>query len=369
MTNNSPFPIISVEGDAHERGYQYGSQGKMLIEESLSVYHKVFEHFSTLDWHGCLQKGKNFIPFIEEYDPEIMEEIIAIAEGSGRTIEEIVALNARTELVFEQWFIAQGAKVKGLEGCTTLAATPEATLSKHMFMAQNWDLYPATQNINVILKIKQKGKPNIVQVVEAGIVAKMGFNSAGIGLCTSGSHSDKWGFGVPFQVILREILNARSMRDAISAILRAERASSAFYLIGCRDGEVINIEAAPNDYNYIFPDNGTIAHSNHFLIGNPNIKDFRPSCDPSTLFRQYRAKKILNKERGNITVDSIKETLTDHFDKPYSVCKHVDKLVAEEYQSQTNLSLIMNLTKKTMDIAKGPPCEHKYVSLNFESFL
>lgn len=368
MTNHSPFPIISVEGNAHERGCQYGSQAKTLVEESLSVYRRKFECFSNRDWDECLREGEKFIPFIEEYDPEIMEEIAGIAEGSGRTIEEIVTLNARSELVGAQRWIAQIAKVKGLEGCTTLAATSEATLSKHMFMAQNWDYWLSTQKLNVILKIKQKGKPNIVQVAEAGLVAKVGFNSAGIGLCANGSHSDKWGIGVPFQVILRGILNARSMADAILAILRAKRASSCFYLIG-RDGEAIDIEAAPNDYNYIFPDNGTIAHSNHFLIANPNIKDFLPSSSGSTLFRQYRMKKLLNKKCGDITIDTIKEIQRDHFDKPHSICAHVDKQLAQEHQAQTNFSLIMDLNNKTLHIALGPPCENEYTTLDFADFL
>lgn len=366
INQQSPFPIISVEGNAHECGYQYGSQAKTLVEESLSVYRRKFEHFSNRDWDECLREGEKFIPFIKEYNPEIMEEIAGIAEGSGRTIEEIVTLNARTELVFAAMF--QG----GLAECTALAATPEATLSKHTFMAQNWDLWPATQKLNVILKIKQKGKPNIVGVVEAGVVAKMGFNSAGIGLCVTGSYCDKWGTGVPFQVILREILNARNMADAILAILRAKRASSAFYLLGRDidgDGEAIDIEAAPNDYNYMFPDNGTIAHSNHFLIPNPNIKDILPSWKSSTLFRQYRVKKILNKKCGDITIDTIKEIQRDHFDKPHSVCRHVEKQLPQEMRCQTNVSLIMDLNNKTLHIAPGPPCENEYTTLDFADFL
>jgi len=96
MTNQSPFPIISVEGDACEWGRQYGSQCNKLIKESLNLYHKSFKVDSNLDWEAALELGRKFIPFIEEYDPMGMEEMQGIAEGSGRTLDEILLLNVRT---------------------------------------------------------------------------------------------------------------------------------------------------------------------------------------------------------------------------------------------------------------------------------
>ncbi|MBA7545773.1 hypothetical protein ES705_38149 [subsurface metagenome] len=296
-----------------------------------------------------------------------MEEIRGIAGGAGQTIEQIVALNARGELSFP---VKSIPKDMDLPGCTSLAILPEATQSKHTLIAENWDWHgPLIEKSCVILKIKQVGRPNIVQFVEAGMVGKIGVNSAGIGVLQNGLICDKWRIGVPFVVIQRGVLNAETMTDAHSAICGAKRASSGNFLIVHSDGEAIDIEYAPEELNYVYPDDGIIVHSNHFVVNNPNINDLTPCWVPNTIFRRQRAKKILFSERGNITVDTIKSILRDHFDRPNSICWHADKRVATEDQMQTVVSLIWDLTEKRLYIAQGPPCEHEYATLSFDNFL
>ena len=54
----------------------------------------------------------------------------------------------------------------------------------------------------------------------------------------------------------------------------------------------------------------------------------------------------------------------DHFDRPNSICTHVNVDSAPHEHGQTNVSLIMDLAEKRFLVAKGPPCEHEYVDLN-----
>ena len=356
--SDCPFPVFKIEGNAIERGQQYGSQCKDLIGQAVAIYRQIFKDESDLNWEQSLEKAKEFTPFIREYDAEIMEEIEGMAEGSGRPVEEILALNVRSELRF--LLTAEGKK--GKRSCTSLAVTPDATASKHMLVAQNWDWHVKTQDLCVILEIKQKGRPNIVQVVEAGIIAKIGFNSAGIGLCTNALISEKWRVGVPFHAILRRILNAETMAEAIGAVTSPHRASSGNYLIGHVEGEAIDIEAAPDHLNYIFPDCGIITHSNHFKVANTNIKDLVPSLWPDTIMRDYRAGKILARSQGKIDIDFIQQVLRDHFDKPNSICSHPGDRPDE--QEQTNLAFIIDLNEKAFHIAKGPTCEHDFVKMD-----
>ena len=363
MANHSPFPIISVEGDARQRGCQYGSQCKKLIEEALSLYRKSFKVDSNLDWDPTLKLGRKFIPFIEEYDPMGMEEMRGIAEGSGRTLDEILLLNVRTELSL----LAQAGGLE--EGCTAVAATPDATASKHLLLAQNWDWKPSTQRITVILKEEQKDGPNVVQLVEAGRIGEIGFNSAGIGVLANVLTSDKWRLGVPMHIILHKILNAEGWSDAMLAVLAVKRASAGNYLIGYVGGEAVDIEAAPEDYNVIWPDGGIITHANHFAVANPNIRDLMAPTHPWSLTHEYRAAKLMAKERGNISVAVIQRILRDHLDKPYSVCRHPDTRLDESLRTQTNAAIIIDLNEKTLCIAKGPPCENEFVTLTFEDIM
>jgi len=362
-----PFPIIYVEGDAYERGYQYGSQCRKLIEESVNVYRKIFEVDSNMDWEAALRLARKFTAPIEKYDPPSIEEMRGIAKGSGQDFDSILAINARTELMLSR-------EAGGLGECTTLAATSETTSSRHMLMAQNWDMKVTTAKLAVILKEKQNNGPNIVQLVEAGIIGKIGYNSAGVCVLANIMVSDGWHLGVPMQIILRKIMNQENLVDAMGVVLSAKRASSGNYLIGYageEGNEAVDIEAAPDYYNVLWPSDGTIAHANHFSINNPNIRDLFPPLDPGSLNREHRATKLLSKERGNITAAAIKKILRDHFDKKGSgsICCHVDPHFDESHQWLTIGSLVIDLNDKTLEIAKGPPCENKYIALTFDDIM
>ena len=356
MKPNPPFPVITTNGTPSERGYQYGSQARESIARVIDFYRWIFEIKSKLSWDQSLAKATEFVACLDEYDSGIMEEIAGIADGSGRSTEEILALNVRTELLF---LLAAKADSKG--SCTSLAAVPPA--AAHCLLAQNWDWYPQVRDCCVILAEKPQGRPGILQVVEAGIIAKTGFNSAGIGLCTNALVTANWRVGIPFHAILWRILKSRTMAEAIGAVTGPARASAANYLIGHKDGEAVTLEAAPDAFNVIFPQNGVISHANHCKVGNADITDLTPSLWPDSIMRDYRAGKILQQSHGLIDTSAIAQALMDHFDRPNSVCTHANPGLPPHEQGQTNVSVIMDLTERKFLVAKGPPCEHEYVEI------
>jgi isopenicillin-N N-acyltransferase-like protein len=355
--SNYPFPLIVIEGAPYDRGYQYGLRCREGIAQVIDFYRWIFQIKSNLNWDQCLAQADEFVPFLDGYDSDIMEEIRGIARGSQRPVKEIVTLNVRTELLF--LLSAGGGMPK--DGCTALAAVPPA--APCTLLAQNWDWYPQLRDCCVLLKEKPQSGPEVLQVVEAGIIAKTGFNTAGIGLCTNALVTENWRIGVPYHAILWRILRAESMAEAIGAVTGPQRASAANYLIGHKEGEAISLEAAPDALNLIFPEKGIISHSNHCKINNPKIIDLVPALWPNSIMRDYRATKILNQHYGRIDSKTVRQVLNDHFDKPYSICRHPDHKRPPHEHAQTNLSIIMDLTRKEFIVAKGPPCEHEYVDL------
>jgi len=349
--NGGPFPIVSVKGNSYARGQEHGSQAKTGIGKNLDTYLRLFEHYSNLDWKQVMQEAERFIPMIEKYDQEIMEEIRGIADGAKREVEEIVALNARYELIYSSW-----------TECTSFAATSDATSSRQTLMGQNWDWSIFLRDSCVILKIEQESKPSILTFTEAGMVGKIGLNSAGIGLCVNGLVSDKDERlpSTPFHVICREILNSKTMSDAIGAVLRAKRKCSANYLIAHKDGEAIDLEATPGDADYKYPTRGILVHANHFTSTRLSIKDRGKVRFPDTLIREPRAKRILSQRYGNIDIKTVQQLLRDHFNYPNSICKHIDERVPEIEQEETVASIIIDLNEKKMYVTEGPPCENTY---------
>jgi len=359
--SNTPFPIVKISGPALQRGIQYGEECRKMIADTVAFYRHVFEYESMLKWATSIKKATEFIPFIKSYNQDIFEEIQGIATGSGFLLEEIVAINVRSELLF----LLTSSDEKSIKTCcTAVGAAPESTAIENTLLAQNWDWYTATQSQCVFLHIKQPELPDIVQFVEAGLIAKTGLNSAGIGLCTNALVCDGWRVGVPYHAILRGILNADSLAQAIGAVTTPKRASAGNFMLGHAKGEIINIEAGPKNFSIIYPDKGVLSHTNHFQIPHPEIKDKIPSLWPDTIVRGMRAAKLISAKRGQINLDSMQNILKDQFDRPSSICSHesVDQPKEEAYQ--TNASIILELTQKKITVAKGPPCENTFVSID-----
>lgn len=353
MGRSGFFPIVTVEGDAETCGYEYGLKCRELIHASLDVYKKAFQDDLKIDWKEALTLGRKFLPSMEAYDALSLVEMRGVAQGAGRSFEEILVLHVKTELKF-------AASLGGFEGCTTLAATPEATLHRTTTVGKNWDWTADSQKLGVILRKKRNDGPTTVSLTEAGLLGRDGFNSAGIAIVANALASDNWHVGVPLHVVIHKALRASTLNDAMAAVLAADRASSNNYMIVHGGGEAVCLEAAPLDYNVIWAEGGILAHSNHFTIPNQKIKDQLPAMYPNTLTRYHRARKLISMERGNITVDTFKKVLTDHFDYPFSICWHSAPAVKPGSQLQTNASMIFEIRERKLHVAMGPPCLNPY---------
>jgi len=366
MKSQSPFPILEVQGTPFECGLQHGEQAKAIIRETVANYREVLERSYDRPWDDVVRLARKFLPAIEEYDPEVIEEMKGIARGAEQTFEDILVLNARSELVF----LARTGKKTELEGapegCTVMAATPEATKTGHMIVGHNVDWLAETQKTYIILKKRRKNALNCVTFLEAGIVGKTGFNAAGIVSFGNGMVTDKMKPGIPSQIILNKVLNAHTVAEAVQIFLPPNRAGAVNRVIASAEGACINVEAAPDEFNYLYPEDGIIVHTNHFLGKNPNIRDMNPASLPNTLTRRYQAFKLLSEARGQITTNTFKRIFRDHLDKPNSICMHPDPYRYKGRENvQTVVSLILDLNDFRLDIALGPPCEHDYVTLDF----
>jgi len=348
-------PLVKIEGDAYNRGLQHGSQARRLIEHNLEFYRRYFSDLLKIDWEDAKLKIENSISLLDRYYPEILKEIEGIAAGAEKKLEDIVVLNARYELA-----VTSIAK-KYLDGCTSFAFTPQVTKTGHVIVGQNWDFMHGLRESCIFLLINQDEGPNIAMHVEAGMVGHKGLNSAGIGLCINAliSNKDKIQPAVPLiSVISRKIMNSTRIRDAISAVLRAERSASINFLIAHSSGEVLNLEITPDDVAFIHPTQGILTHSNNFLK-DTSVKDLGKIFFPDSITRWHRMRELFKTNIGHIDNEEISRVASDHFDHPYSLCRHTDDRPKKEYSFETILSIIMDLNDKNMYVTEGNPCESK----------
>jgi isopenicillin-N N-acyltransferase-like protein len=354
------LPVISVKGKPREVGYQYGTQCREMIQKNVHLYFRLFQHYAQLDRPQAVSLARRFIPVIQAFDPAILEEIRGIAEGARSEFEEILALNARTELMFPESLATAGE-------CTSMVALAEATAGGEVLIGQNWDWKPQLIDSSVLLEIEPEGRPNVVTLTEAGMVGKIGLNSRGIGACLNFLKSPLASVGVPMHVMMRGILNSEQMSDAIRTIVGQDRGSSSNCLIAHRDGAALDFENAPKQWDFLYPEKGVIVHTNHFHSERLRPIDTNVSLFPDSLVRFGRARQKMMDRAGKITVEDFQEIFRDHVNYPSSICRHPDERDPEVEHFQTVASIIMNLTRKEVHIAVGPPCQNEYQTMKFKA--
>jgi isopenicillin-N N-acyltransferase-like protein len=362
-------PVISVKGKPFECGQQYGIQAQKVIQQNVAVYFDMWRTLWGAERQEILEKGRSLKAAIGDYDADLLEELEGLARGAGLSLEEIIAVNARYEINF-----ALGIpSLYHAGGCTSVSALPQVTRGNHTLIGQTWDWLPRFQGLNVILKVEQPGKPALITQPEAGVLAHRGMNSAGVGVCFNGlaSTQDKFGDAVPLLLILRRILNAESFSQALGAVLQTRHTVSGNFFLAHRDGEAIDLEVSPLDVGLVYPEDGILTHSNHFIAlkSRENFTDILKTMYPDTLLRHQRARHLLEPERGNIDVGSFQRVFRDHFSQPNSICRHPDERVDGIKKWVTLYSAIMDLNEPAMYVASGYPCQNEYEKVDCSDLL
>ena len=350
--STAAIPVIELyQTDAKKRGRAYGEAAREKINAILAAYREIFQRVTGETWRQTVDRGGPFILKAKTVAPDLVKEIEGIAEGANRAFEDIFLLNARSEILFNPQVLAQE--------CTTIGALPETTVNGDTIIAQNWDWYHEVLDCQVILKIgRRDNKPALVTFTEAGQLAKIGMNAAGIGLVVNNLTSDQPRPGVPWIFLTRRILESSYLAQALGYVLNTRRAHSINLLVGYAAGEAVNLETSPVEEHVLWPEDGILVHTNHYLQPGKNFRDLKPLRDPylSTYLRCRRAKKGMAAIKGCVTVKEIQNILQDHVDKPFSVCMHRNPEVEPVRQTATCLSIVMNLTRKAIHYTKGNPC-------------
>ena len=368
---------LDLEGDAFARGLAHGRKLKREVAENIETYLRRFQA-SGLERLAALKEGARWADAIAAQNPDYAEEMRGIAEGAGRKPAAIAMLNARYEIAFTLFGKEARAPDRGPDaaaeasGCSTFGVLPEATGNGRTYLGQNWDWLEGIHGRAVVLRLKRPEKPSLICLTEAGIVGgKMGVNEHGIGLVENGLASDsdgKHAYEKPFHLRCREVLDAERFDQALMPVTRTRRACSANFMIGDAGGEIIDLETSPDHVVAFHPKDGIITHSNHFLDARHGAS-LMERIGPATLFRAARLERLLRQKHGRLERKDFEAALADHLSKPASICRHPDPAQPPESRSMTVASVILDLDRRVMHVANGPPCEHVYEAFALDGRL
>jgi isopenicillin-N N-acyltransferase-like protein len=371
------FPLISVTGGPRERGLQYGRQAAAQVRHSIGSYAALFAYDRGLDWSEITQLAEQYVPVFAESTPDLVEEMRGIAEGAGRDFLDIVALNARTELLAG---IGHGPAHPGFEAaqarnralgipergeCTTVAALPEATADGATYLAQTWDWNGGQRAACVIVRIQAPGDPEVLTVTEGGIMAKIGLNSAGLAVALNilRSKGDGREPGMAVHVLLRAALQCQSVEQVVELAARSRAAASSCVTVADAYGRAVSLELTPAGLAEVRPQHGLLAHTNHCVDARLQAHESPHDPASSTLPRITRAQALLETARGRISSDTLMAILRDRHGAPLCICREPDLRVHPIDRMESVLGVVMDLKRKVMHVAPDVPSRVEFIPI------
>jgi len=353
------FKEVTLTGTPYERGLQYGQICKEEIAISVRNYQDLFALRKKLTWEQAQMLSRRYLPAIRQLGQTYIDEMQGIADGAGITFDEVLAINARTELLHT------GLSADDLtQECTAFAAMTPATKDGIVLAGQTWDFTLLQRQAIVIVRIPGDGvRPDLLFFPEAGMIGGKGMNSAGLSLTLNALRTNEHGDGLPVHLRMRRILECTTLHQAYEQAVQGAMPAAANLMMTHKDGVALDVELDPSAIDVLLPQHGVLVHTNHFL-GSKNAPTHDHATSGSTYIRLQRAQQLFC-EKQNLTVEDAQAAFRDHKGYPTSICAHpvnpcTPVTVAH---NATNFGLVMDLTHLEAWLAWGNPCENPFVKL------
>jgi isopenicillin-N N-acyltransferase-like protein len=365
-----PFPLIEISGPPRERGRQYGQKAAGRIKKGTTHYFAQLKELS-LDAKGVAALVRDYLPVIEAFEPSYIEEMRGIAEGADIPFEDVVLLNARTEII-KLANPAIRARLKTPEdpdGCTGVVVMPQATDNGRLIHAQNWDWKRECAETAVVLKVRYDDGPDLMTFTEAGALGRCGFNSVGIAITANYLESDRdyRQVGVPLALIRRKVLENEHLALAMRTVYCTKKSAANNMIVSHREGVAIDFECAPDETFQVHPQNGLLVHANHFVspVALGKLKDTGIFNTPDSLYRDIRVRDLLQPHIGSITFDTVKNALFDEFAYPWSVCRPPRRNLSNNLSASVAM-ILMEPASGLMQAAPLPALNREFTEYRLE---
>ena len=270
----SDMPVIELRGSPLERGRIYGE----LLRDNIAIvidswlsdlgsYDQNSQAKSSVQVETYLNaffSQTNYLKAINQYAPDLVEEIQGIAQASGQAFEHVLGLN----LMDEEWvFGLRKSLDKPVSKCTAFGMPKLADGT--CYAGQNMDIGSWAEGQQVLLRIMPvDDAPEALVFSIAGSIGLNGVNANGLGVtCNTLSQLQFASDGLPVLFILRALLAKRSINDAEQLLYSIKHASGQNYMLSTAD-EIRCFECCGNSVVCYRPEcmHGRVFHTNHPLV-------------------------------------------------------------------------------------------------------
>jgi isopenicillin-N N-acyltransferase-like protein len=345
----------STATDPYERGVELGTALSDRVGSTVAAYRRLWTWLDPafdIAWWGDRALGS-----IQARAPHAAEEIAGIAAGSGRGVEEIAALNARTEV------LAGIAPRIAASECSTVVATPDG---RAPIAVQTWDWYPQMRNGWFVWSFETATGRQVTTLTEYGVLAKIGVNDAGLGVMLNMLHheaddqlalGDEAQVGFPVHVMLRTLLERCDTVDQARDLVGAANftASSALTVVD-RGGDAASLETFPDGVGEVKPESELLVRTNHFVSA-----EGEPGCqagllDDNSWVRRDHLVATLGAQPPTSAADVL-DAMTHHVEAG-PVCRHPAEVDSRDYlETATLATATLDVERGQLSVLRGGPCQ------------
>lgn len=349
------FPYYRFEGSHIEIGKQFGETCTKLIKNHLSYALKKLEEETGVSNLSDIEKAAlDYRPYVKEYAPTFDEEIQGIAEGANISLGSAYFLQLRAEMI--EHFKAEDHE------CTTFALQSEATRNHTPLAGQNSDLPSFYSECFVVVEIVPDVGPKFLMLTPAGQVSYIGINNRGMGVFGNFITCDGWRKGFPRYMLTRLALTTSSVEEATNKLEKVYKASSRNLMMVDTNNNAIDLEITPKMTGKVYPNNGFITHSNHFVSQIAEFQERKTGEDfENSVVRRLRLKQLIESDIGNLDITKMQNMFRDRGSYPHTICREK----GDYGTGTTAASTIAVPSEGQIWAAIGPPSNYEYRCYSF----
>jgi hypothetical protein len=362
--------VVEVGGTPRERGRAHGEALRPLIHEGVERWQQRIQQTTRtapVEYVERFLATSDFLPAIEKWAPDLLEEVRGIAEGGSLPFDVAYAY----QLMDEEWFFRfeylQSEQAQRDDHCSTVGVWGD---SKTTVLAQNMDLPKTYEGTQALLRLGHPDGVEALVFTASGLIGTTGLNSHSIGVCVNSIPQLGYAHcGLPVAFLIRRLLQHRSWDEAVAYARSVTHASAQNVAVGGLE-RVADFECSPSrviEYTvgetWMCHTNHPLAHQTQPLAGqgvlSPSFgkgSESAPVVTQPTDSEQRFAflEGLLREHTKPLTVERVKELLST-CSPPVSVSR------TSEGGGVTLGSLVMELGRPAvLHLAPGPPAETEY---------
>lgn len=262
---STAIPLIRAHGAPFEAGFAHGAalaeRLRVFLDDGHARLDQVMAAPQSLDTLRPMLAA--YAAEIESQTPDLAEEMRGLAEGARMSLDEVLLLQLRREIMGYSRIPTRG-------DCTTYA---RATVPGHAVLAQTIDLNGNLDDQLAVLEIAHRpGTDRRALVLSfGGLLGYLGVNSDGLAIGLNLVLGGEWRPGLPPYLAIRHLLDAAGSVDEALELLRGLHLASSRSLTFCDPGKTVSVEFIGDELLVV--EEREAVHTNHFLHADFTSRD------------------------------------------------------------------------------------------------